>query len=1597
MYGKGDNVKKFVSLLLGICIFVINSIVPLAAEEILFMFQDSDGNEITNITMSCGDEYYYYYQYTGNDELEWTPSKRISVDTDKQCITALTAGSAYLTATNEEGNQVGKLTITITEASAGTDDDEKVEIDDGKTDEKGDDGKTDEKGDDNKGDVSNESAYFYTDYDGDVKEITLNVGTSRTLGYYSSSENSDMTSWTFYSEDSNIASVTIADGCCNISANGSGTTYIVVTNGKNEIGRLTVYVSGDDETEEGDDGKTDEKGDGSDEGKGDDDKNPTASDMPTAITIYNKSISLKVGDTCEISYDLSPEGASADKLIWSVESVNVYAAEEPTLAVVSVENGIVTALNPGYATVYVQNTNYTYLGSIEVEVTSPIIEMTGITLDKTEITLKKGNTTTIAATIVPDGATCDNLDCNSDDWEIAGIWYYCDNTFTVEARKAGTTTVYISNGNGISAECRVTVEPIKVESISMNSEMSITVGDGRTLYPSISPSNADNKELTYSSSNKDVATVNDYGYVEAISVGTAVITATAKDGSGVSATCTVNVKKSISLYNSEMVIYIGDTESNTAYVYPESEDDSKDVEWSSSNEDIATVDEDGNITGISEGEVTITATAIDGGGAFATCTVTVRDGSVKGISFEETELEVNINRTKYLDVIFNPTYAKNTDVTWSSSNEDIATVNSYGRITGISEGKAVITAKSDDGGFEASCTVTVSKVPVAGVSLSDETLEIGWHNGEYLYETISPSNATYKNVTWKSSNEDIATVDESGYVYGNKEGTAVITVTTEDGEFEASCTVTVKQIHVTGISFDKTEVEIEAGNYEYITATILPDDADDKSITWSSSNPDIAEVTSYWWRDAIHAKSPGNATITATTADGGYTASINVTVKPVSVTGISLSYTSIVSDIDDSPCYLYTTIAPSNATNKNVTWTQSDDSVAEIDDTYDYLTVSAKKVGTTTITAKTEDGGFEASCEFHVPLSMEQSELNLIQGNTSSINFEYNTNLFPDGITLESSNENVATVDENGLVTAVGGGYATITLSGTYDGTTYSKICRVYVTGTSGTLSGSNVTWRLGDDGTTLYFGGSGSFPSQYSSTEYDTYADDITKIVFEGDVTSIGYYAFKNYGKLEKVVLSDKISEIDPYAFTNRTGFAWEISETNTNFRLQDGVLFSYDMKTLLFYPISKTDEKYVVPSTVETIGSNAFGYGKNNTYLKKLVIDKTLKAIEYGAFSYCNLSTIYYCGTNVEWYNGVQGSWNNVSDSCAVKFNYVPTTLENGFEYFVKDGAAHIYEYQWPATSTSLNLTIPSELGGYPVKVIESNAFPEGSIDELIISEGIETIKYCAFEMVTIGKVVLPSTLTKIGSWAFPTVGKSFTVHSDNKNYSSQDGVLFNKDKTILFQYPYLKEDKSYTVPSEVKFIGFSAFRKCTSLETLDLGDNVTDIEYYAFDGCSNLKSITIPATVTIMGYRVFNETSALTDIYYDGTQARWNSIDSQASIPDNVTIHYADLTDVAPVYMKTGSYTDTGFNYNVYLDSTAIGKTVAVAFYNKNKLVSIDYKTYNGEEYLEFERIWDFGSYDSVKAMVWDSVESMKPVFEPAVQEFLSDDEDDNSSTL
>lgn len=294
-----------------------------------------------------------------------------------------------------------------------------------------------------------------------------------------------------------------------------------------------------------------------------------------------------------------------------------------------------------------------------------------------------------------------------------------------------------------------------------------------------------------------------------------------------------------------------------------------------------------------------------------------------------------------------------------------------------------------------------------------------------LTATVAPANATYKAATWSSSNTAVAKVSARGRVTAVKVGTANITATASNG-LTATCTVTVTlpPVKVTDVKMDKTLIELVSGNSTTLVATIIPANATNKTIQWTSGDNSIATVVN----GKVTGVKAGWVVLRATAANGEYAeCSVMVTAAPVNATGVSLNKKSFALVVGGSE-RLTATVAPSNTTNRNIMWSSSNTAVATVSDGK----ITARKAGTATITAKTSNGK-TATCTVTVTaimptkVTLDKTAITLVVKSSEAIRAIISpANATNQSIAWSTSNSAVATVS-GGNVTAIKPGTATIT------------------------------------------------------------------------------------------------------------------------------------------------------------------------------------------------------------------------------------------------------------------------------------------------------------------------------------------------------------------------------------------------------------------------------------------------------------------------------------------------------------------------------------------------------------------------------------------
>ena len=377
---------------------------------------------------------------------------------------------------------------------------------------------------------------------------------------------------------------------------------------------------------------------------------------------------------------------------------------------------------------------------------------------------------------------------------------------------------------------------------------------------------------------------------------------------------------------------------------------------------------------------------------------------IESLVFLEKTISIGKGEAINLIVTIKLSELADSKLVWTSSNPNVVTVDSNGIVKGINVGKATITAKSENG-KTATCEVEVVSdvINVKKIELVADKVTINEGSITQISTLIEPKNATNRALIWTSSDSKIASVDSKGVVKGIKKGSVTITAKTKDGTVVASIIITVNASlpKIEKISFSQDNIGIKKGDTFGLTVIVDPSNLSLSGFTWKSSDTNIVTVDS---NGVIKGVNAGTATITVTSSNGKTaTCTITVTEKDVDVQEIIL--TPVDSTISgNKTTQVVAEIKPQNATNRELVWTSSDDSIATVDANG---VVRGIKNGVVTITAKTKDGKVVASTTITIDDSINEEKLNVYDDDHTPLTWNGTNDLkiFGDGgvIAPESS------------------------------------------------------------------------------------------------------------------------------------------------------------------------------------------------------------------------------------------------------------------------------------------------------------------------------------------------------------------------------------------------------------------------------------------------------------------------------------------------------------------------------------------------------------------------------------------------------------------
>ena len=444
-----------------------------------------------------------------------------------------------------------------------------------------------------------------------------------------------------------------------------------------------------------------------------------------------------------------------------------------------------------------------------------------------------------------------------------------DSNGSIMAVGNGHAVVTAKTKGGLHAECDVYVTTPVSSVVMNNSSMTLSRGAAQQLSARVYPDSATNKSLEWSSDAADVVSVDANGMIHALKTGEATITARASSGEEASILVTVvTPPEGVSLSASHLDFVLdryGDETTPDITLYASiapSDADDTDLTWKSSSQTVASVS-NGTVRPLSAGTAVISATTSNG--KTASCTVTVRNKSyaVKSVKLTKNTGTGYVRSTDKLSVSsYEPEYAENATVTWSSSNPAVASVDGAGNVIFRHKGTAVITARAPSGASD-SCTYTVKIRHAQQISMKRRSTVRRGESARYS-AFLSPADVSYLKASWKTSNRKIATIDSHGVLTAKRKGTVTVTVWAKhDPKVRATKTVTIRQIDLKKAAAKRKTVTMKQGTSRMISSNVrfTPSNTTEKAIRWKSSNKKVAAVSG----DTVTALSKGKTTLTGTT------------------------------------------------------------------------------------------------------------------------------------------------------------------------------------------------------------------------------------------------------------------------------------------------------------------------------------------------------------------------------------------------------------------------------------------------------------------------------------------------------------------------------------------------------------------------------------------------------------------------------------------------------------------------------------------------------------------------------------------------------------
>ncbi len=528
--------------------------------------------------------------------------------------------------------------------------------------------------------------------------------------------------------------------------------------------------------------------------------------------------------------------------------------------------------------------------------------------------------------------------------------------------------------------------PALGETFAISSETT-ALFEGDTLQLEVTGAGqAESGEITWTSAAPKVASVDEKGLVTALSKGSCRITAACgAEGKTLSAVLNLQVLRrvtSVALNEQHLTLLSKDDPAlegvlktptdlpvlvifrgagvNLGFTVEPKDASNRQVVLTSGDESVVQVNGTG-LRGLAAGECDVTASSAQNPEVSLSFRVLVAE-KVSAVKVTAPAKALGAGTTLQLSASVTPENATIPKLVWSSSNENVATVDGNGLVTGLSRGTASIRAQAVDGsGRSAAFSVQVTQLPEE-IQLSEPVTTVAVGYRKTVKATVLPASANDKKVTWTSSDESICTVNNTGALIPVKAGTCTLTCSSQASpQVQALCQVTVTQ-PITRITFAEKKTSVRVGEELQLKWTVEPEDVTDPSLVFTSNNQKVATVDE---NGVVHPVKRGQATITARANDGSRrTGSVIVEViQPV--TGVHMESDSFRVGVSERAT-LKVALEPADATNRNMTWTVEDEDIATISGTNNKPVVRGLRWGSTKVHGVTEDGGFTTECVLDV-------------------------------------------------------------------------------------------------------------------------------------------------------------------------------------------------------------------------------------------------------------------------------------------------------------------------------------------------------------------------------------------------------------------------------------------------------------------------------------------------------------------------------------------------------------------------------------------------------------------------------------------------------